>query len=213
MPARPCSSGRCLRPRASPKHQAVGGTARSFDASTPLEAMVELRPVPMQRKSKIISARSAAGDGAAMARADWRPGLYSRGISNRLSASPCRTPERRADADICAHPEAWAAFQAAAGRAMDGGALFAYLPPDSAHQPCDGTGIDPLSAGLINGRAPRFPAWAARFLRQAAARGTDAWNPQGLDYQFSVSAPLAGGGETVYSADDYASAKTSLGTA
>src|SRR5262249_38430613 len=50
--------------------------------------------------------------------------------------------------------------------------------------------------------ATRFLAWFDRQFFQPPPTGDDAWNPQMLGYQFSVSAPTSGG-EKVYTADSY----------
>ena len=117
-------------------------------------------------------------------------------------------PTQSQDADVCSHPEVWDTFQAVAGRAMDGGALLDYLVADTSHEAYDGVaGIDHTHYPAIHDRAQRFLAWAARFLTQPTAGVDDAWVPDHLDYQFAASAPLSGGGEKVFVADDFSSGK------
>jgi len=117
-------------------------------------------------------------------------------------------PTQSQNVDICSHPEVWDTVQALAGRAMDGGALLEYLLADPSHHAYDGVvGIAAGDYTAIDDRAQRFLAWAARFLAQPASTTDDAWVADHLDYQFAASAPLAGGAEKVYVADDYASGK------
>jgi hypothetical protein len=188
------------------KYQSQEGTAGLLGASAPLDVVAERRPVSMRRKTKIISL-----DLRLVLARQWFALIADLGDfhSPFQTAYPIAQPDpaNREDADICAHPEDWATFQAIAGRAMDGGALLEYLLAEPSHQACDGTGIDPVPAAAVNGRATHFLAFAARLLRQPETPVDDAWSPQSLGYEFSVSAPLAGGTEKVYSADGYASAK------
>lgn len=191
---------------------AADGAAELFDASVPLEAKVERRPVPMRRGKMLLSLNLRL----VMSRqwlaliadiADYRVAFRT--------AYPITNPDlkKKESADVSAHPEALDAFQAIAGRAMDGGALLDYLTSDASHHACDGVvGIAPAHVGPVNGRAEKFLAWAARFLYQPAvpeppATTDSAWIPERLEYQFAVSAPLAEGTEKVYLADEYYSGR------
>ena len=116
-------------------------------------------------------------------------------------------PSRKADADLCAHPEVWQTFAALAGRAMDGGELYVYLTADAGHHPYNGvTGIAPADHDALDTQAVRFVAWYERLFLQPNA-GDDAWLPSRLEYQFAASAPLVApapaDGEKVYVADEY----------
>jgi len=188
------------------KYRPAGGDAQLFDSSIPLETKVERRPVPLHRQQRILGLDLRL----VMARqwfaliadvADYR--------DNFTKAYPITTPDptRAQDVDVCSHPEVWDTFEALAGRAMDGGALFGYLLADSSHHAWDGvSGIANAHHLPLNDRAERFLAWAARFLTQPSAKD-DAWVPDHLDYQFAASAPQADGSETVYVAEDYASGR------
>jgi hypothetical protein len=189
------------------KYQAANGNAEIFDAAIPLEAKVERRPVPMQRQKRILSMNIRL----VMARqwfaliadvADYRSGY--------ITAYPVAKPDptKKESVDTCAHPEVWDTFQALAGRAMDGGALYEYLIADPSHHAYDGVvGIANGDHGALDIRATKFLAWAARFLNQPPAIGEDAWIPERLEYQFATSAPMPGGAEKVYVADEYYSGR------
>jgi hypothetical protein len=189
------------------KYQAATGNAELFDYSVPLETKVERRPVPLRRKGRVISLDLRL----VMARqwfsliadvADYHVAFttaYPIAKPNPASAS---------DVDLCGSPEVWDTFQALAGRAMDGGALYEYLVANPSHHAYDGIPtIAPGDHAPLDFRAGKFLAWAARFLTQPPASGNDAWLPERLEYQFSASAPLAGGAEKVYVADGFSSGR------
>ncbi|HTZ30200.1 MAG TPA: hypothetical protein VMC83_39770 [Streptosporangiaceae bacterium] len=186
------------------KYRPAGGTAELLDSAMPLETEVESRPVSLHRQKRILAldlclviARQwfALIADVADYRADFR------------AAYPIASPDptQAQDVDVCAHPETWDTFQALAGRGMDGGALLEYLLADPSHHAYDGVdNIAVTDHAALDNRAERLLAWAARLLSQPAA-DEDAWVPSHLDYQFAVSAPLPGGAEKVYVADDYSS--------
>lgn len=188
------------------KYQAASGSTELFDYSIPLETKVERRPVPMQRKGRVISLDLRL----VMAR-QWFS-LIADVASYQaafIAAYPIPKPDptKADDVDLCGSPEVWDTFQALAGRAMDGGALYEYLTADPAHHAYDGIGsISASDYAAIDARAAKFLAWAARFLTQPAS-GNDAWVPERLEYQFSASAPLPGGTEKVYVAEGFASGR------
>jgi hypothetical protein len=189
------------------KYRPATGPAQLFDSSTALETMVERRPVPMKRQSRVISLdlRLVMGRQWFALIADIAD--YSVAFRN---AYPIAVPDptQSQNVDVCSHPESWDTFQALAGRAMDGGALLEYLRADPSHHAYDGVvGINPLDHSALDNRAQRFLAWAARFLAQPSSSGDDAWVPDHLDYQFAASAPLPNGSEKVYVADDYSSGR------
>jgi hypothetical protein len=188
------------------KYRPAGGAAQLFDASIPLEAKVERRPVPLHRQRqslaldlRLVMARQWFALISDLA-TDYRPDF--------AKAYPIAKPDptQSQHVEVCSHPEVWETYQALAGRAMDGGALLEYLLADSGHHAYDGIPtIGSGDYGSLDNRAQRFIAWAARFITVPASSTDDAWVPNHLDYQFAASAPLADGTEKVYLANDYAS--------
>jgi hypothetical protein len=185
------------------KYKPAGGATQAFDTTIPLETKVERRPLPLHRQQRILSLDLRL----VMARqwfaliadltTDYRPAY--------IAAYPIAKPDpsQSSNVDVCAHPEAFATFQALAGRAMDGGAFYEYLLADPSHGPDDGIGgIAPGDPARLADRATKFLAWAARFLQQPTG-GDNAWVPEKLEYQFATSAPMPGGGEKVYVAEEY----------
>jgi hypothetical protein len=95
-------------------------------------------------------------------------------------------------------------FAAVAGRAMDGGALYAHLVANPANHAYDGVaGVASADHAALDEKAAAFVAWFDRLFFQPPATGDDAWIPTRLEYQFAASAPETAGGEKVYKADQY----------
>src|ERR1700733_12298077 len=178
------------------KFQPAGGKPELFDSTAPLETKVERRSVPLHRQKRILSLDVRL----VMARqwfalianvADYRDAF--------IGAYPILQPDPKkpSNADVCAHPEAWDTFQAYAGRAMDGGALYEYLIADPGHHSYDGIGfISGGDHGALEDRERKFLAWVTRFLSQPAG-DDNAWVPENLEYQFAASAPVPNGNEQV----------------
>jgi hypothetical protein len=93
-------------------------------------------------------------------------------------------PDDPADAAICAHADAWAAVAAVAGRALDGGALYAHLTAASSNHAYDGVQVDAGDRQAIDDAAELFLAWFRELILQPPA--DDAWQPARLEYRFAV---------------------------
>ena len=94
-------------------------------------------------------------------------------------------PDDPDDATICAHPTAWAAVAAVAGRALDGGALYQHLASDSRTTPTT------VSSGSIRttttrSTMPRTRSWAGSRISSCSRPADDAWQPDRLEYRFAV---------------------------
>ena len=131
--------------------------------------------------------------------------LLSAGLHRRLPDRQRPIRRRAQNADVCAHPEVWETFAGAvAGRAMDGGALYEYLCRPGAPRLRRRRRIAPAD----HARARRPRAAVPRLVRAAVPAAshrpatTPGYPPQ-LEYQFAASAPLPGGSEKVYVADEY----------
>lgn len=165
-----------------------------FDDALPLEARVERRPVPLPLDVRLLMGRHwlklIAGIG------DYRAAF--------VAAYPIlpADPSAAADADRAAHRDVAQAYAAAAGRCMDGGALYAHLRAAAGNHAYDGVaGVADADKAPLDARAADFVAWFERlFLRPA--QDADAWDASRLEYRFACSAP-EDGGEKVYAADEY----------
>src|SRR5207247_10473806 len=104
--------------------------ATDFDEALPLEATVERRPLHLGLDLRLAMGRRWLAMAAPVH--DYRADF----IGHYRIELP--DPGDPADAAICAHPEAWAAVAAVAGRAMDGGALYEHLTASPANRAYDG---------------------------------------------------------------------------
>lgn len=188
------------------KYQAAGGAVESFEPAIPLETKVERRPAPMRRQQQML-----ALDVRLVMGRQWASLIASLPHDYRaayITAYPIARPDptARSSVDVCAHPEAWDTFQAFATRAIDGGTLYEFLADPSHTVDAGVAGIDPGDVPQLENRRQKFLAWTRRFLSQP--EGADsAWVPERMEYQFATSAPLPGGGERVYVADEYYSGR------
>jgi hypothetical protein len=95
-------------------------------------------------------------------------------------------PDDILQADRCAHLESWQMFEATAGRAMDGIALFEYLTAQSTNHAYDNiTTISPGDHSALDDLANRFIASVNRTISTPPTED-DAWIPEHLEYQFAA---------------------------
>jgi hypothetical protein len=180
------------------KYQARGQATEAFDSETPLEALFERRPVPLVRKDHPI-----ALDIRLLLGRHWLKLLsdFPDYAAQFLKAYAVATPPTD-DPDTRAHPEVSQAFDAVAGRRMDGGALYLYLLANPGHQVYDGLDVAELDKPVLEERAKQFVAWYQRLLYQPLPPENQAWDPAYLEYQGACSAPTADS-EKVFVAAQY----------
>ena len=178
------------------------GPALPFDETVPLEAQIERLPWhPTIAGDKVaLDLRLAAGR-------RWLKLIDGIGSYAALYAAKYRfkqpDPQSASDAAVCAHPEVWQAFAAAAGRAVDGIALYEYLTGRTGRHAYDGLAVLDVHKPAHDDAAA-FVAWVDRMITRPAAGENPAWQPGRLEYRFACSAPVEGG-EKVYVADEYQS--------
>jgi hypothetical protein len=176
-------------------YQAGTNAPGPFPAGLPLDAVVERRELPLAIDGSPIALDLRLAMGRRWLALVAPIGSYADAFRARYGFAP-PDPDDPADAAICAHPAAWAARAAVAGRALDGGALHAHLAEDPANHAYDGVmGIDPNDYLALDDAAGVFRAWFADLILQAPA--DDAWQPDRLEYRFACSAPVAGGDEVL----------------
>jgi hypothetical protein len=164
-----------------------GHPTEPFDATTPLEATVERRPISLEQDGRKIALEHRLVLGRHWLRmiADF-PG-YRQGYVDGYGVN-LPDPTDPADAGRCAHPEAWQAFAAAAGRGMDGGEFYIHLtqtPPGTAW---DGiAGIDPNDHQTLSDRAEKFVEWVDRTFFEPRSSDETAWIPERLEYQLACA--------------------------
>ena len=179
----------------------------------PPEPMVD--PLPLETRVERLRAafvrggRKIAFDLRLMLGRHWLKSIAGIGDYAQAyrDAYPIAAPDPRSedDADICAHPGAFAMMSALAGRAMDGGDLYLHLKEAGAHA-WDGVSVLDADKPALDAAGEKFVAWFERLISQPPADHDGAWTPDRLEYQFDCSAPT-GEAAKVYSAKEYASGR------
>jgi hypothetical protein len=113
-------------------------------------------------------------------------------------------PGAEADAQVCAHADAWQQVGCAAGRAMDGIALIDHVAGGGSV--VDGVTVQPGHVGQVEDLFDRLQGWFSALV--VSPDSDDAWQPSRLEYAFAVSAPSGesdadGGTEVVLRAEEY----------
>lgn len=181
-------------------YRAANHPTQTFENNIPLETKVEQRAFPL-----LLNMRLAMGR-------HWLKLLNTPELNTLkpdfIAAFPVTAPDplSRDDALIAAHQQNWQVFSAAAGRAMDGGALYLYLKENAAHHSYDLlTPAAPLTAAQENALdtlGEKFITWFETLFYQPANPENNAWLPERLEYQFSCAAPYKGG-QKVLEAEEY----------
>lgn len=186
-----------LRLRTSPVtgYQAGSGAPQAYDATIPLEAQAEQRPIAWSWNQHAMRLDLRAQLGR-----QWRRLLADAGLAAYAEryrhAYGFSLPPRDETTDVVyAHRAAWQQLAALSGRAIDGGALHLHLAAAGARA-SDGIALDaPGDAGTLDALGVDFERWlAAQYLQPA---GDGAWQPGYLEYQFDVSASQAGAPATL----------------
>lgn len=183
-------------------YKAAGGATLPFDESLPLEARVERRALSLTMDGKPVSLDIRLLMGRQWLKMMATIADYSAAFVEKYPIL-APDPTRREDAYICAHPEAWQAAAALAGRRMDGGALYVYLTEVTGRHAWDGIpGILTTHQSAIDDVAKAFVNWFTTTFTQPPSKNEDAWLSDRLEYQFACSAP-EGASETVFDAEEY----------
>jgi hypothetical protein len=184
------------------KYQPGKNPVEPIDYATPLDVAIERRGIPLTIAGRVMSLDIRVAIGRYWLALIDGIGSYLQAF---IDAYPIVKPDpmRTDNADVCAHADVWQSFAALATRAMDGGALIDHLRANAANHAYDGVvGVASTDFDAIDKRAARLIAWYERAFAQPTP-DNDAWIPDQLEYQFAVSAPAQGGGETVYVADEF----------
>lgn len=159
-------------------YQAGSAPPEPFDDLTPLETTVERLPVVPTLDLRLVIGRHWLKQVASLG-----PLVRAEYVSTYPVVSPDGDDE--AGAGITAHAEAWSAYAAAAGRLMDGYALYDHVRNGGAAS--DGIGSVAGQEALVDQRGERLVGWFDRLFHDAG--GSPAWEPSRLEYQFSAAAP------------------------
>lgn len=175
--------------------------SRPVDDTTPLEAQVEQRPLPMARGRQPI-----ALDIRLLMGRHWLKLLAPVGDfkTEFVGLYPIILPDPANEdhVEVVAHEATWQRVAAAAERAMDGFALYKYLKDDPTHHAHDDTSIPAGDHVEVDRIAERFVRWFEALYMQPENPGENAWLPSYLEYQFGLAA-RDGDRMTVLSAEEY----------
>ena len=166
---------------------APGGAEIPYDPELPLEAMVEALPVPLTLAGRLHNADLRLTLGRR-----WRQLLDANGHGSLFNtfrgeytfAAP--DPDVESDFPITAHAGAWQTIAAAAGRAMDGGALLLHLIDGGLASDAMNL-VDPQKTQIDN-LGTEFVTWAQSLFYDPGEE-LRAWLPRNLEYATRLSAP------------------------
>jgi hypothetical protein len=180
----------------------VGTTApQAYDPTVPLEARFERQTMSLplsiglqigRRWLRLLAKAQAEG----RLSSDYRPQF--RNVFGVV------LPEHgEAGGQVYAHESVWQLYAAAAGRCVDGAALYRQiraggdiLAQISLNDPADRMALEEL--------VKRLAAWVERQYGLPRPNEASAWAPQYLEYQFACSLPaFDGAGQIVLIADEY----------
>lgn len=181
------------------KYRPNDHAVEKFEDNIPIEAKVESRAINFSSADRILSLDIRLLMGRQWLKLVGKIGDYKKEFIAKYPIQP-PDPTREEDAHLCAHPEVWQSFAAAAGRLMDGASLYFYLKGDPVRRAYDGIAVAPAHEIEIDRQASRFVAWFEGLYYQP--QHTDAWNPSRLEYRFACSTPTAQG-EKVYTTEEY----------
>jgi len=175
--------------------------AMDFDETIPLEVQVERRPLQFTLGQDRIALDLRLLMGRRWLKLIAGIGNYAKLFINKYGFTE-PDPARRDDAAVCAHPEVWQSFAAAAGRAMDGAALYFYLRGAPGRHAYDGIPILDAHKARLDAAAKTFADWVPRLIEQPQSGENAAWRPARLEYRFACAAPTHTG-EKKLVADEY----------
>lgn len=178
------------------KYRAASHPPEAFDDDVPLEAKVEQRPIPFEAGGRglALDLRLVLGRRWLKLIAGIEPGLEQKFLAAPELAIAAPDPADPADAPLAAHRESWQTVAAAAGRAIDGRALYEYLAASATHHAHDLVDLDlPASAGAVETAEAEFLSWYETLFYQPSGEAGNAWLPERLEYAFAASAPEDGG--------------------
>ena len=180
-----------------------GGAETLLDGATPLEALIERRPVPVT-----IGEYPTSLDVRLLAGRQWVKRLRAAGLSGLedafRGAYPFGSPDpgRVANYVVTAHATAWQTFAAVAGRAVDGLALYLHLVADPSHLASDDLGLTGTDKDTVDDLGADFAAWFGRLYLQPAGPAEDSWVPSHLEYAVGLTVDAPGGPGALV-ADEY----------
>lgn len=189
------------------KYKANDRPPQPFENDVPLETKVEQRILPFKAGEQDLSLDIRLLMGRQWLKMTNTPEL-SMFKKDFITAYPVKRPDpdKREDAQICAHLTAWQQYAAVAERAMDGAALYFHLKENNhsydLFQESVKVALTPDQKALIGKIEEKFIAWFEKLFYQPEEENEDAWLPSKLEYQFACSAPKKDA-EKIFTAEEY----------
>ncbi|MGW6841655.1 hypothetical protein [Streptomyces sp. NPDC054958] len=192
------------------------GAMEELPADRPWEGVVERRPLPIAFGTEAVSLdwRLAIGRRwlKLVATSDWVNAVSLTARRQYVARYPIALPDPHGETDTdlyrVARPEVWSAFQAVAGRRMDGYAFYQRLK--EGRPAYEGiTGLMDLHREELVRLGGRLISWFEALVDQPKEdperrRPNSAWDPTALEHRFSVHLDGAGGAaERVLTAPEY----------
>lgn len=163
------------------------GNTAAYDGSLPLEAVVEARPLDLERNGRRHDAQLAAQIGRRWERMLTTAGHGALiGFYRTTYELTAPDPGQEADYELTASATTWQLLDALAGRITDGGAL--YLLVKQGGQASDGTGLAGAAAGEVDTLGERLAGWVDATFYQSED-GLENWLPRHLEYGVDLNAP------------------------
>ena len=184
------------------KYQADNNPVQAMPGDLPLEAQVEQKPLPLRVLHGKLSLDLRLMAGRRWKRLLDQAGLIGQLWSFCLEHFPIRMPDpdNPDDAYICAHPEAWQAYAAGAGRMVDGLSLYLFLSKGGLLTELPGGDVLPAEPEAVE---KSFIDWFSQLFLQPNDPEDNAWLPSHLEYQFNCSAPQPDGDQVMTATEYY----------
>lgn len=191
------------------KYKANDHPPQLFENDIPLETKVEQRKLPFKAGGQDLSLDMRLLMGRQWLKMTNKPELSAL-KKDFINAYPIKhpDPDKREDAQICAHLTAWQQYAAVAERALDGVALYFYLKERVGNHAYDllpeavKVTLTSNQKDLIDKIEKKFITWFEKLFYQPLEENEDAWLPSKLEYQFACSAPKKGA-EKIFTAEEY----------
>lgn len=187
------------------KYKANDHSTQLFETDVPMETKVEQRKLPFNAGEQVLSMDIRLLMGRQWLKMTNKPDISTL-KKEFINAYPINKPDpdKREDAQICAHQTAWMQYSAVAEKSMDGAALYFHLKENVGNHAYDLLTVEltPAQKALIDEIEKKYIIWFEKLFYQPLAENEDAWLPSKLEYQFACSAPKKGL-EKVFNAEEY----------
>lgn len=194
----PVSSKLCASVAHLDHYRADSKDWQTFPQEVPFEAKVEQRAIPFKTISQSVSL-----DLRLLMGRHWMQILKKAGVANTsrtffLNHFGIKKPDPAAkeDAFVCAHLTAWQQVNAVAGKMIDGWLIYDDLANPTRYYNLPDFPLPGDIPKFIDAEKA-FKSWFRDLFYQPEDTVSDAWLPERLEYQFSISANTGQGAKTL----------------